>query len=286
MVYRVLPRFPPRDPSTEKDNMNTKMILLSGAISMVGVAGSVGADTYDLLQDDASAVVPLETDANGNAKECSLYLRIGASVNFLMDVKREDKCGENRFGDVVCLTNVDMKFDPGLEFNIALGIPLAERWSIELMTGISMNRLKKSTADASSTRGVVTETAVSIFNDGTLYQVPIVANLRYEFDLTETLGLGLYAGGGMQYSYNEFSDGVFVFADPNRPPVSQSDGSYYSWTLRYQFGIDLSWNIATNTTLGLRVGYSGTGDRDYAHSDQDGEPYRNATLGATFSCTF
>ena len=266
--------------------MNTKMILLSGAISIVGVAGSVGADTYDLLQDDASAVVPLETDANGNAKECGLYLRIGASVNFLMDVKREDKCVENRFGDVVCLTNVDMKFDPGLEFNIALGIPLAERWRIELMTGISMNRLKKSTADLSQTRGGVTVSGVSIFNDGNLYQVPIVANLRYEFDLTETLGLGLYAGGGMQYTYNEFSDGVFVFADPSRSPASQPDGSYYTWTLRYQFGIDLSWNVATNTTLGLRVGYSGTGDRDYADPDQAGEAYRNATIGATFSHTF
>ena len=266
--------------------MNTKMILLSGAISIVGVAGSVGADTYDLLQDDASAVVPLETDSNGNAKECGLYLRIGAGVNFLMDVKREDRFVDFGGGDVFSRTNVVMKFDPGLEFNIALGIPLAERWSLELMTGISMNRLKKSTADLSQTQGGVTVAGVSIFNDGTLYQVPIVANLRYEFDLTETLGLGLYAGGGMQYSHYEFSDGVFVFADPSRPSVSQPDGSYYTWTLRYQFGIDLSWNVATNTTLGLRVVYSGTGDRDYADPDQAGEAYRNATIGATFSHTF
>ena len=266
--------------------MNTKMILLSGAISIVGVAGSVGADTYDLLQDDASAVVPLETDSNGNAKECGLYLRIGASVNFLMDVKREDQSADFGGGDVFSKTNVLMKFDPGLEFNIALGIPLAERWSIELMTGISMNKLKDSTADVSLTRGGVTQSAVSIFNDGALYQVPIVANLRYEFDLTETLGLGLYAGGGMQYSYNEFSDGVLVNDDPSRPTVSQPDGSYYSWLLRYQFGIDLSWNVATNTTLGLRVGYSGTGDHDYTNSGPGGEPYRNATIGATFSHTF
>lgn len=265
--------------------MNTKMILLSSAISIVGVAGSVGADTYDLLQDDASAVVPLETDSNGNAKECGLYLRIGASVNFLMDVKREDRFFDDPGGGVFARKNVLMKFDPGLEFNIALGIPLAERWSIELMTGISMNKLKDSTADVSLTRGGVTQSAVSIFNDGTLYQVPIVANLRYEFDLTETLGLGLYAGGGMQYTYNEFSDGFYVFADPSRPPFGQQDGSYYSWTLRYQFGIDLSWKVATNTTLGLRVGYSGTGDRDYADSGQR-EPYRNATIGATFSHTF
>ena len=265
--------------------MNTKMILLSGAISIVGVGGSVCADAYDLLQDDASAVVPLETDSNGDAEECGLYLRIGASVNFLMDVKREDRFADLGGGDVFSRTNVLMKFDPGIEFNIALGIPLAERWSIELMTGISMNRLEKSTADVSQTRGGVTVSGVSIFNDGTLYQVPIVANLRYEFDLTETLGLGLYAGGGMQYSHYQFSDGVFVFADPSRPPASQPDGSYYSWTLRYQFGIDLSWDVAANMTLGFNVRYSGTSENDFGGDDKF-DSFNNATIGATFSFTF
>ncbi|MCP4013906.1 MAG: hypothetical protein GY728_12430 [Phycisphaeraceae bacterium] len=125
MIHRASFRFPPQDPSTEKDG--TKTTLLSDAISIVGVAGSVGADTHDLFQDDASAVVPLETDSNGDAEECGLYLRIGAGVNFLMDVKRESQFADFGGGDVTSVTNVDMNFDPRLEFNIALGIPLAER---------------------------------------------------------------------------------------------------------------------------------------------------------------
>lgn len=37
------------------------------------------------------------------------------------------------------------------------------------MTGISMNRLEKSTADVAQTRGGVTVSGVSIFNDGILF---------------------------------------------------------------------------------------------------------------------
>jgi len=262
--------------------MNTKMILLSGAISSVCVASSVDADTYGLLQDDISAVVPLETDSDGNAKECGLYLRIGAGVNFVMDSDGED-IFYSFAGTTGTVENKVLKFETGFEFNIAIGVPLTEQWSIEIMTGVAMNGLGSSTADAFVTNGITSLTGVSTFDDGDLYQVPIVANVRYEFDLNETLGLGVYAGAGAQYNNIKLRDGFFV--EPGMAPIVLPGNTENTWSFRYQIGVDLFWDIAAGTTLGLNVRYSGTSDNDFAAFGTYGS-FNNATIGATFSYTF
>ena len=112
---------------------------------------------------------------------------------------------------------------------------------------------------------------------GDLYQIPIVVNARYEFKLNESMNLGLFAGGGLQYSDIEVNDGFFTSASSD------------VWSFRYQIGFDLTWDIAARTTLGLNVRYSGTTENDFGSFegvDIKVESFQNLAIGATLSYTF
>jgi opacity protein-like surface antigen len=256
--------------------MNTKQLFLTCAASTIGIVGSAHADTYGLLQEGVSGTVPLETDADGTTKENGLYLRIGAGVNFAMDAD-----GKDLSDSIGNQTNQTISFDTGFEFNIALGIPLTEQWSLEVMTGVAMNGVD-------SFSGKVDIPALGFFgtftyDDGDLYQVPLVANIRYDFELNEKIGLGVYAGAGLQYSYIETSGGKGIA--PGFPPIDIGSESGNAWAFRYQLGVDLSWDVAANMTLGLNVRYSGTSESDFGPGLKL-DSLSNATIGATFSYTF
>ena len=260
--------------------MNTKELFLTCAASTIGIVGSAAADTYGLLQEGVSGTVPLETDADGNAKDNGLYLRIGAGVNFAMESDGKDY-SESSGGIVTNVTNQTISFDTGFEFNIALGIPLAEQWSLEVMTGMAMNGIDSVSANVDEpARGFF---GIGTRNDGDLYQVPLVANIRYDFELSDAIGLGVYAGGGLQYTRMEVSGGQVIA--PGFLPVDVDGASANAWAFRYQLGIDLSWDVAANMTLGFNVRYSGTSENDFGGDDKF-DSFNNATIGATFSFTF
>ena len=198
-----------------------------------------------------------------------------------MDSDAKDISRLDAGGFVENITNQTISFDTGFEFNIALGIPLTEQWSLEVMTGVAMNGVDSFSAN-------VDTPALGIFgfgtyDDGDLYQVPLVANIRYDFELNEKVSLGVYAGGGVQYSDLEGSEGKVIA--PGFLPYEVQNVSGNAWAFRYQIGVDLSWDIAANTTLGLNVRYSGTSESDFG-DDFKVDSLSNATIGATLSYTF
>ena len=212
-------------------------------------------------------------------------------MNLAQDARVKNIMETTAFG-VQNTTDLKIAFETGFDFNIGIGIPLggSDAWSLEVMTGLAYNSVESVSGQYDTDLfGFVVQGSMTGGN-GDLYQVPIVANLRYEFDLSECLTLGLYAGGGVQYT-NLGINGVQVL-DPAFPGGAVDDvglSSFNGWAFRYQAGLDLNWGISNNTTIGLNVRYSGTTDTDFGSfygSSFTVKNFQNLAIGATFSLTF
>lgn len=105
-------------------------------------------------------------------------------MNIAMDADVKDISFAFSPFDTASITNTSISFDAGFVFDIGIGIPLDDSWSIEIMTGVATNSIEKIS-------GV--ETYSDVFGPyfqqsfsgggGDLYQIPIVVNARYEFKL-------------------------------------------------------------------------------------------------------
>ena len=209
--------------------LNISSLALSTSL-FVGLS-SVSADTLALAQPEVSGTIDLESDADGNAPKKSLYLRIDAGVNLAQDARVKNMV-TNDINGLLSTTDLKIAFETGFEFNIGIGIPLgdSDAWSLEVMTGLAYNSVESVSGEYDTDLfGFVVQGPMTGGN-GDLYQVPIVANLRYEFELSECLTLGLYAGGGVQYT-NLGINGVQVL-DPAFPGGAVDDvglSSFNGW---------------------------------------------------------
>jgi opacity protein-like surface antigen len=244
-------------------------------------AASATGDTLALVKNSVAGTVALETDADGTTKENGLYLRIGAGVNVAMDADVKNVSGTYATGvsfGTFSVDNTSVSFDPGFVFDIGIGIPVGEAWSIEIMTGIATNSVESISGNYSELDSVFGPFSERFSGGGgDLYQVPIVVNARYEFDLNDSMNLGLFAGGGLQYSDLEVNDSLL------------GNASSDVWSFRYQVGFDLTWDVASRTTLGLNVRYSGTTENDFGSFqgvDIKVDSFQNLAIGATFSYAF
>ena len=257
------------------------MLVMVVMVVMGGfVDETTGAETGAFLDDDPAISVDAdpvpETDALG------LHLRVDAGVNFAR-VRTASGVAQSSF------SNVEINFDPGVDLEFGIGLPLgaSSGWSIEVMTGITINAVESISGQfASAANPMLAGTVTG--GSGDLYQVPIVANLLYRFDLSDTMALGLLAGFGGQYSDLEVAD-VRVL-DPRFPGgVDVGGSSSNGWAFRYQFGLDLSWSLSSRASLGLNVRYAGTTDLNGGSgsgSDFDAKSFQNLAMGITFSLAF
>ena len=238
------------------------------------------AETNAFLDDDPA--ISVAADPVPEADALGLHLRVDAGVNFAR-VRTASGVARSSF------SNVEIDFDPGVDLEFGIGLPLgaSSGWSIEVMTGITINAVDSISGQfASAANPMLAGTVTG--GSGDLYQVPIVANLQYRFDLSETMTLGLLAGFGGQYSDLEVDD-VRVL-DPRFPGGVEVGGTSSSgWAFRYQFGLDLSWSLSSRTSLGLNVRYAGTTDLNGGSSssaDFDAKSFQNLAMGITFSLAF
>ena len=223
-------------------------------------AVSATADALALATNKVAGTIALETDTSGNALMNSAYLRIGAGVNLTMEAD-------------VSNSDVKIAVETGFVFAIGVGFLVTEALSIEIMTGVATNSVEEISGTIPTAGGPTSFSG----GDGDLYQVPVVANLRYEFDLSENTNLGLYAGGGLQYTDIKVSDTI----------LGNASGDV--WSLRYQAGFDLTWDIDPNVTLGFNFRYSSTTENDfgsYQGVDIKIERFQNIAIGATFTVSF
>lgn len=151
------------------------------------------------------------------------HLRISAGVNLISDTDIKD-------------STVGIKWDTGVEFNVAYGVALMGDLALELGVGMTYNSMKDSYNNLGQTGNV----------DGELWQIPVMAHLVYEFHLGESLVLGVNGGAGIQYnSLTLDSFGGF--------PNGQSQSS---WTFRYEAGLELTWSLSETSALGAYAKYA------------------------------
>ena len=151
------------------------------------------------------------------------HLRISAGVNLISDTDIKD-------------SNEGIKWDTGVEFNVAYGFALMGDLAVELGVGMAYNSMKEAYLNTGQTENV----------DGELWQIPVMAHLVYEFHLGESLVLGVNGGAGIQYN-SVTLDSFAGF------PSGQSQSS---WTFRYEAGLELTWSLSETSALGAYAKYA------------------------------
>jgi hypothetical protein len=189
----------------------------------VNVLMGLGAQDADATTSDDSEV-PATSESSDSFSE--MYLRINAGVNMITDTEIKSSGG------------IKVAFDAGLDLNVALGIPLAEDFSVEVGVGFQYNGVKE-----------LKQNGLSADVDGSLFQIPLFADLVYDFHLTDSLTLGLLAGAGFQYNSTKFDQQTI--AGTNYPQETKT-----SWTFRYQAGLNLTWALSSSSSLGAYGRYA------------------------------
>jgi opacity protein-like surface antigen len=188
-------------------------------VNVNALIGLSAQDTDDAAADGTTG----HNHAAHQASEHGPHLRITAGVNLISDTDIKD-------------SNDTFKWNTGVAFNIAYGIPLAGDLAVELGVGMTYNSLK----EEYNTFGQSSDA------DGELWQLPLMAHLVYEFHLGESVVLGVSGGAGIQY--NSFTiDSINGFAIG----ASQS-----SWTFRYEAGLELTWSLSETSALGGYAKYA------------------------------
>ena len=180
-------------------------------------------------QDDGAAASSDDPGATGaEASDASeMYLRVNVGANMITDTEIKGSSG------------AELTFNAGLDLNVALGIPLAQDFAVEVGVGMQYNGLDSVKAGG-----------ISQNIDGNLFQIPLFADLVYDFHLTDKLTLGVLAGAGFQY--NSFTyDQQFVPGLGNTNKETKT-----SWTFRYQAGLNLTWALSSTSSLGAYGRYA------------------------------
>ena len=248
-----------------------------GAASALGLVGTLAAaETNSTLTNtqmtSATALIGLGAQDDASA-DSGMYLLLGVGANMAQDTDVDDV-----FVTGGSVTSTSISYNVGLDLNVGLGIPIMDQLSVEVMTGLAYNTIDT----VSGNFDVLGITGSFTAADGELIQVPIMANLRYDFDLGDSMTLGLFGGAGFQYSDLNISSltGTTAFGS-----FSDDFGSGDDFNFRYQFGLNLAWDISNNSSLGIYVRYSGTTGADFGDDFSTGG-LGNGSIGASFSLEF
>ncbi|MEC8321738.1 MAG: hypothetical protein VX726_09140 [Planctomycetota bacterium] len=218
------------------------------------------------------------------------------------------------------IRNASLVTGTGYDITIGLGLELSEEITVEIQTGFQWNPVDRLSADLLYTveqdlGGGVSDTfdfaSSATGGAGSLYQVPLTANLLFDTEIAEGLRLDVGIGAGIQWSTLTSSNvtstaypGTFVL-DPDNP------GSYLTVPLvmnldgqaiaaRYQAQAGLSYELFPGGYLGGYVRIAGTtllnqGGMTFQQSPsnlyRDGgdiriPSLRTLTVGARFSMSF
>ena len=175
-------------------------------------------------QDEGAAASSDDPGATGGeASDASeMYLRVNVGANMITDTEIKGSSG------------AELTFNAGLDLNVALGIPLAQDFAVEVGVGMQYNGLDSVKAGG-----------ISQNIDGNLFQIPLFADLVYDFHLTDKLTLGVLAGAGFQYNSFTFDQ-----------QLNFNKETKTSWTFRYQAGLNLTWALSSTSSLGAYGRYA------------------------------
>ena len=305
-------------------------IHLASFVALAVTTSAVATNVAHAQNDDAldtkpasgnpqsvSGTIKIDDDSES---ETGIYLRLNAGTNILEDVKFKDlslvESSIFVFGDVARqdLRNLKLSYDAGFDLNLALGFDLSESLSIEISTGFSQNDVSGASGDYSGSLRTLDPFSGDLidFNlsgnasggSGDITQVPVMANVRYGIDVSDSIEIGFSAGFGVQYTdinvNNVDISGTFTetITPLVGPPVT-STGSFgpeplgnfsgNGWSLRGQLGADLQWEITDNVYLGIYARYSATTETDFGNIegvDTKINTLQNIAIGGSLGFTF
>ena len=135
------------------------------------------------------------------------------------------------------------RFDPGFRLDVAGGYQFTPSLSVEVETGLTINRVRTFTSDFSEEDSVY------------LLQVPLLANVTCRIPTRSPLKPFLGAGvGGVHTSLENWS----LFSD-------EFNGE--DFTFGFQGFAGLRWQISEKTELGLAYKFLGTTDHSLEHME-------------------
>ena len=247
-----------------------------GASSALLVAAPHAAASTTTLNDvqmtSASALIGLsaqEDDSFGSG----MYLRLGVGANMAQDTDIDDV-----FVTGASITSTSISYNTGIDLSVGLGIPLMDKLSLEVMTGLAYNSIDTISGNfqVGVTPGTFTDAS------GELVQVPLMANVRYDFELGDSMTLGVFGGAGFQYS--ELSVNSITSTTAFGSAVDDF-GNGDDFTFRYQLGVNMAWDLSSSSSLGFYIRYSNTTGADFGGDVSTGG-LGNGSFGASFSFTF
>ena len=232
--------------------------LFAGLIASTLFVGTVQASDLGTLGSGfepgyASVLMGLGTqdsvdDAGSNTDESEssdFYLRLGVGVN-IMPYTDVEGAGAVSGDSITWL--------PGVDLNLALGYSATENIAFELEVGVQNNYVDYTSY---------------VFVNGSAYltQVPVMAKIRYDFNVTEIFTIGIYGGVGFQYSSFQLNG------------LSDSSTSF-----RFQLGWDMAWNVSNDTSIGFYSRYGASSSNEF--EDLSTESFQNFSFGAMFKFVF
>jgi opacity protein-like surface antigen len=201
------------------------------------------------------------------------YLRLGVGANAMPYTAVNDFSSGG-----VALLGTSVTWNAGLDLNLALGYSVTENFSLEVMVGVQYNTI-------SYVSGTYIQPGFSGFfsyAEGSLTQIPVMANARYDFNVSDNMTIGIFGGAGFQFSSLSMNElqalgfGAVAFFNP----FTESATSF-----RFQIGADMAWNVSDFTSIGFYGRYAASTSAEFAEGFQ-ASAIENVSFGAMFKFEF
>ena len=229
------------------------------AVILLASAPLAHADALSLIQDAARNSDDATVTETTEASPWFFIGALGGGAMFDSDFKGED--------------NLSVKYNPGIGLNLGVGYALNKHWAIEISTGLAWNGIDRISGFDNSSGVSLTASG----GNGDLYQVPLVASIAWATPLGERFTLGIAAGVGMQWTSFDLHDANLTV---NGVPFGTASQKKNSVAFRYQVGVQITREIASNIQLGFGVRFFGTSEVDLGRTT-----YFPTGGGASFKST-
>ena len=208
-----------------------KMITAIGACALA-ISTAASADALALMNQDDADDTPALPEASVAS---SWYFAAAVGGNIALDAEGKE-------------SGSTFKFKTGIGLNLGVGYAFAKNLAVEVRTGILWNKLKEVEGGNGGTLSG---------GDGQMYQVPVMASVVYSIPLNEKTNLGIKAGAGMQWT--DFNvDSITVSAGGGS--IDGYAFKHKSAAFRWEVGLQLATEVATNVRIGGGVIFSGTSE--------------------------
>ncbi len=189
--------------------------------------GSLKAGAVSLCGTIFVAAAPAETVGE------RLYLGINGGGTFVQDLTFKDDLGSGK-----------LRFDPGFRLDVAGGYDFTDWLAGEIETGFTINIAKAISEDGFERNSLV------------MFQVPIMANLRYRVPVRCRLRPFIGAGAGGVYTSLE-NDSLFA-----------NDQTGHDFVFGYQAFAGVHYQLNPKLEMGLQYKFMGTGQHHFENLGQ------------------